>query len=60
MPQVEEDAKLHGFEKVKAIYLEPEPFSVENDMLTPTFKLKRPQCKARYETHIRDMYASLQ
>ena len=36
---------LKGFENVKRIRLEIEPFSVENDMLTPTFKLKRHQAK---------------
>ncbi len=36
-------AKLKGFEVVRDIHLEFEPFSVDNDLLTPTFKLKRPQ-----------------
>ena len=34
---------LQGFEKVRGIILEAEPFSVENNLLTPTLKLKRPQ-----------------
>ncbi len=41
-------AKLKGFEVVRDIHLEAELFSVDNDLLTPTFKLKRPQVCASY------------
>jgi long-chain acyl-CoA synthetase len=44
---------------VAAIFLAPEPFTVENNMLTPTFKLKRPQAKAAYQQQLDDMYARL-
>lgn len=33
--------KLSGLEKPKDIYLTDEAFTVENNLLTPTFKLKR-------------------
>jgi long-chain acyl-CoA synthetase len=31
---------LKGFENVKSVYLTTEQFSVDNDCMTPTFKLK--------------------
>lgn len=37
-----------GYEVVRNIYIELEPFSEKNDLLTPTFKLRRPQIKKRY------------
>jgi len=51
------DKKLRSFECVKTIYLEANLFSVENDLLTPTFKLKRPQAKKKYEDVINKLYA---
>ncbi|CAI7919671.1 unnamed protein product, partial [Closterium sp. NIES-53] len=41
--------KLKGFEMVKAVYLEAQPFDMERDLLTPTFKKKRPQLLKYYE-----------
>ncbi|KAI1316323.1 Long chain acyl-CoA synthetase 7 peroxisomal [Mortierella claussenii] len=47
---------LKGFEILKSIYVSSEPFTVENDLLTPTFKLKRHAAKAKYAAEIDRMY----
>ncbi|CAH0387269.1 unnamed protein product [Bemisia tabaci] len=50
---------LKSFELVKDIYLHPDPFSVQNGLLTPTFKLKRPQLRSYFKPQIEDMYSKL-
>ena len=51
------DAGLKGFEQVRAIRLCDELFTVENGLITPTFKLKRPQARERFQRDIDEMYA---
>lgn len=50
---------LKGFEQIRAVYLTSDEFSVENDILTPTFKLKRETAKKVYKAQIEAMYATL-
>jgi long-chain acyl-CoA synthetase len=50
---------LKGFERVKAIHLSDHEFSVENELLTPTFKLKREAVKAVYRNQLDKMYSTL-
>ncbi|KAF5833204.1 hypothetical protein DUNSADRAFT_10554 [Dunaliella salina] len=52
-------SKLKGFEIIKAVHLDTEPFTVENDMITPSFKLKRPQLLKKYQDAVSGMYAQL-
>lgn len=52
--------ELKGFEIPKAFYLEKEPFSLENGLLTATFKLKRNEAVKKYDKVIKDMYLSIQ
>ncbi|XP_063985043.1 long-chain-fatty-acid--CoA ligase 5 isoform X1 [Diachasmimorpha longicaudata] len=53
------EAGLRSFEQVKDIYLHPDPFSVQNGLLTPTLKTKRPQLKAYFKPQIEDLYQNL-
>lgn len=53
------DAKLKGFEFIKAVYLDDEHFTIENDLMTPKFSLKRAALKKRYEQQLESMYAML-
>nr|CAB3490896.1 unnamed protein product [Digitaria exilis] len=55
-----EGIQLRGFEFAKAVTLVAEPFTLENGLLTPTFKVKRPQAKTYFAKEISDMYAKLQ
>ena len=60
-----EAAKLKSFELPKAVHLVAEVnelnqgFTIENDCLTPTFKLKRPQLLKKFGDQVDAMYVSL-
>lgn len=51
--------KLSGLERPKAIYLTADPFSIENEILTPTMKLKRNVGRKVYQEQLDQMYAKL-
>lgn len=59
MDAVGHESKLRGFEFAKAVTLVLEPFTLENGLLTPTFKIKRLQAKAYFSKEIEGMYAEL-
>ncbi|KAG8368293.1 hypothetical protein BUALT_Bualt15G0030300 [Buddleja alternifolia] len=48
---------LRGFEMLRAVHLEPIPFDIERDLITPTFKLKRPQLLKYYQDCIDQLYS---
>eukprot|EP00921_Rhytidocystis_pertsovi_P005287 GHVQ01009144.1.p1 GENE.GHVQ01009144.1~~GHVQ01009144.1.p1 ORF type:complete len:395 (+),score=62.68 GHVQ01009144.1:70-1254(+) len=56
--EVGKASNLRGFEVVKDICLVAEPFSVDNHMLTPTFKLRRHAATKVFKKHIDDMYSN--
>jgi len=56
--------KLKGFEKIRDIHLEVrldrllQGFNIDNNCLTPSFKLKRPQLLARYTDKLKELYTA--
>lgn len=52
-------SKLRGFEMLKSVHLHTEEFGIENDLITPTFKLKRPQLLEYFKEQVDGMYTSL-
>ncbi|PNW73635.1 hypothetical protein CHLRE_13g566650v5 [Chlamydomonas reinhardtii] len=59
LTRVGKEDKLKGYEIVKAVALEPVQFSVEDDLMTPSFKLRRPQLQAKYQAKLDAMYAAI-
>jgi long-chain acyl-CoA synthetase len=47
---------VRGFERIHAIHMSPTLFTIEEDLLTPTFKLKRPQAKNKFNDIINQLY----
>jgi long-chain acyl-CoA synthetase len=45
--------------QVKDIHLSAVPFSIDNGLLTPTLKSKRPSLKAHYKAEIEQMYSTI-
>ncbi|KIO29189.1 hypothetical protein M407DRAFT_21758 [Tulasnella calospora MUT 4182] len=56
MTKTAKKAGLNGFETVKAIHLTLEPFTIENNLLTPTFKVRRRDAAALYKEVLDGLY----
>ena len=52
----EQIREFPGYANVRRVLLLTEPWSIENGLLTPTLKLKRPQVAARYTEQIEQLY----
>jgi long-chain acyl-CoA synthetase len=51
--------KFSGLEKIKKIHLTADPFTIENELLTHTMKIKRHKAKEVFLKEIDEMYASM-
>jgi len=56
MQDIAKEAGLKSFEQVKDIHVCSEPFTLENGLLTPTFKTKRPALRQYFQDTINDLY----
>ncbi|XP_032303308.1 long-chain-fatty-acid--CoA ligase 6 isoform X3 [Coturnix japonica] len=59
MVRLGKESGLHSFEQVKAIYIHSDMFSVQNGLLTPTLKAKRPELRDYFKKQIEDLYSSI-
>ncbi|XP_028668642.1 long-chain-fatty-acid--CoA ligase 6 isoform X2 [Erpetoichthys calabaricus] len=50
---------LHSFEQVKDIYIHSEMFSVQNGLLTPTLKAKRPELREYFKEKLEELYSNI-
>ncbi|XP_041364605.1 long-chain-fatty-acid--CoA ligase 1-like [Gigantopelta aegis] len=57
--EVGKKSGLTSLEQVKDVYIYPKLFSVENGLLTPTFKAKRHELKKYFEPQLKEMYSKL-
>ncbi|GAB2234535.1 hypothetical protein Drorol1_Dr00003790 [Drosera rotundifolia] len=51
--------KLRGFEFIKGVVLDPKPFEVQDELLTPTMKKRRDRMLKRYQAEIDELYQTL-
>ncbi|KAA8520946.1 hypothetical protein F0562_011619 [Nyssa sinensis] len=58
LTRIAKEKKLKGFEFIKVVHLDPVPFDMDRDLLTPTFKKKRPQLLKYYQNVIDSVYKS--
>lgn len=63
LEKVREESKFKKYEAIRDVVLEVESlneldqgFTVENNLMTPSFKLKRPQLKAKYGARLDALY----
>ncbi|RLN02548.1 hypothetical protein BBO99_00007620 [Phytophthora kernoviae] len=59
MDRVAKEAQLRGFECVKGVHFHAHAFTSEDGLITPTFKLKRPQLKRYFHAPIKKLYEQL-
>lgn len=55
LARVGRERKLKGYEILRGIILEPEPWEPATEVMTPTLKVKRPQMYQRYRSQLEEL-----
>ncbi|NXY45814.1 ACSL1 ligase, partial [Ceuthmochares aereus] len=58
MIRIGKESGLKSFEQVKDIFVHTEMFTIENGLLTPTLKAKRPELRKYFQSQIDELYAN--
>lgn len=53
-----EEKQLKGFERVTKFKVEPDAWTVEQDLVTPTFKLRRRKLRDKFQESIKTIYSA--
>jgi len=56
LDRIAKEFKFIGYERVRAHYLYVNPFQVENNLMTPTMKVKRAQVKKHFRPELDQLY----
>uniref|UniRef100_A0A0E0PTS7 AMP-dependent synthetase/ligase domain-containing protein n=1 Tax=Oryza rufipogon TaxID=4529 RepID=A0A0E0PTS7_ORYRU len=56
LTKIAKEKKLKGYEFIRAVHFDPLPFDMERDLITPTYKKKRPQLLKHYQGTIDALY----
>ncbi|TEA16594.1 Long chain acyl-CoA synthetase 7 [Colletotrichum sidae] len=51
--------KFNSYERVRNVHLAIDPFTIDNELLTPTLKLKRPQTAKAFRAQLDQMYEEI-
>jgi long-subunit acyl-CoA synthetase (AMP-forming) len=51
------NADLADYERLQMVVIAPEPWSIENGLLTPTMKIRRNRIETSVEAQVEDWYA---
>jgi long-chain acyl-CoA synthetase len=59
LDQLAAERKLPGYERIRKVACDSVPWTTDNDLMTPTFKLRRKKLTDKYRSLIEELYASL-